>query len=141
MALCPQCGGRMARLHRAFFQKLLYSDRFRCPKCKARTGRFQPFFANAVSSLRFVFSKWSRCPRCESYGVYRLNRRDKIDSFSSNPVALFQFLLGAPINKCPLCRLHFYDWREPRPQARAPERTDTNQTASGRAAYPSSPNR
>jgi hypothetical protein len=140
MTLCPQCGSRMARVHRALFQKAVYADRFRCPRCKARSARFQPYLADLVSTVRFIFSARSRCPRCESYDVYRLNRRDRIDSFSSSPIALFQFLLGAPVNKCPACRMHFYDWREPRKKAAAvhggPDQSGTQQTTA-----PSSPQR
>lgn len=140
MTLCPQCGSRMARVHRALLQKLVYADRFRCPRCKARSVRFQPFLADLVSTFRFIFSERSRCPRCEGYEVYRLNRRDRIDSFSANPVALFQFLLGAPVNKCSACRLHFYDWREPRKKSgTAPSEPD--QSGTEHTAAPSSSQR
>ena len=115
--VCPKCGSRVARVHRALFHKLLYSQRFKCLECEARTGRLRRVFADQLSTLRFVFSKWTRCPRCESYGVYRLNQPDRIDSFTSNPVALVQVIVGAPKNKCPLCRLHYYDWRKPKPKS------------------------
>lgn len=118
MVLCPACSRRMSRVHRSPVQKILYGDSFICPKCKTKRGRLRPALAELVSSLRFVFSKSSRCPKCESYGVYRLTERDRIDSMSSNPVALFQFLLRAPVHKCPKCRLRFYDWRKPRRRVR-----------------------
>ena len=139
MKSCPQCGGRLARVHRVFLQKLLYSDRFRCVKCKSRTGRFQPVLAELVSTLRFVFNRRTRCPRCESYDVHRLNKRDKIDSFTSNPVALFQAVLGAPLNKCPACRMHYYDWRRPKPKAHGSQRSMPSPSEIARTAPHSPP--
>jgi hypothetical protein len=46
--------------------------------------------------------------------VQRLKKRDKVDGFSQNPLALMQVLIGAPVNRCSPCRLQFFDWRKPR---------------------------
>ena len=140
MVLCPSCGSRLVRRHRSFLQKLLYSDRVRCSKCKFRGARLHPVFASAMSSMRFVFSRCSRCPRCESYDVHRVGRPDRIDSFSTTLAGLLQLLTGAPVNKCPACRLQFYDWRKPRRKGNALQHLQPNQTANEGAASPSLPN-
>jgi hypothetical protein len=59
---------------------------------------------------RFLFSRHSRCIRCGSEAVQRLKKRDKVDGFSQNPLALMQVLIGAPVNRCSPCWLQFFDW-------------------------------
>jgi hypothetical protein len=37
-----------------------------------------------------------------------------VDSFSQNPLALMQVMIGAPVNRCSPCPLQFFDCRKPR---------------------------
>ena len=113
---CPVCGGGMTRAHRRLPEKVVYSDAFACSRCKVRLGWYHPFVFLILRQFRFVFSCYARCVRCgKQESISRLEKRDYIDSVSKNPLALFQRLLGAPINRCSPCRLQFYDWRRPRP--------------------------
>ena len=118
MVKCPGCASKMVRAHRRFLEKAVYSDAFVCSRCKLRLGWYHPFLFFLLRQFRFVFSYYARCVRCgKQESVSRLEKRDKIDSVSKNPLALFQCLLGAPVNRCSPCRLQFYDWRPPRPGA------------------------
>jgi predicted RNA-binding Zn-ribbon protein involved in translation (DUF1610 family) len=108
MRQCPSCGGHLTRKHRASVEKVLYSDVFRCPNCDYRLKRLHP---SLDSNLSFVFSRHTHCVNCGSDNVHRLQKRDRIDSMSKHPLSLLFRLTGAPLNKCPSCRLQYYDWR------------------------------
>jgi len=70
--------------------------------------------------FRFVFSRHSRCLKCgKTERVSRLAKRDYIDGFSKSPLSLLQGVMGAPINRCSACRLQYYDWRGPSPEAKS----------------------
>jgi hypothetical protein len=114
MPECPKCGGYLVRIHRGLFRKVAYSALFRCRRCGLRTGKFHSWLS---SNFQFVFSRHTRCVRCVTYDVRRGSRRDRIDGVSGHPFSLLQHILGAPLNKCPACRLQYYDWRRPRPSA------------------------
>jgi hypothetical protein len=87
---------------------------YECPKCNRRVGSYyRPLYAHC----RFLFSRHSRCIGCGSEAVQRLAKRDKVDGFSKNPLALIQALTAAPVNRCSPCRVQFFDWRMPRPVA------------------------
>jgi hypothetical protein len=112
---CPGCASKMVRAHRRLLEKAVYSDAFVCSRCKLRLGWYHPFLFSLLKQFRFVFSCYARCVRCgKQESVSRLEKRDYIDSVSKHPLALFQRLLGAPINRCSPCRLQFYDWRPTR---------------------------
>ena len=99
------------RVHRTIVEKLVWSDMYQCSGCQRRVGTcHRALYAYG----RFLFSRYSRCIRCGSEAVQRLNKRDKVDGFSQNPLALVQALTGAPVNRCSPCRLQFFDWRKPR---------------------------
>ena len=108
---CPKCGKDMMRTHRTRLQRVLYSVAFECPRCHIGLGWHHAFLARQLVRWRFVFSRHSRCIRCAAYTVYQIDRRDHVDAVSREPLALVQRLLGAPIKKCPACRLQYYDWR------------------------------
>ena len=111
MMPCPRCGKRLVRVHRTALEKLLWSDMYECSGCKRREGTYH---RSLYAHCRFLFSRHSRCIRCGSEAVQRLKKRDKVDGFSQNPLALMQVLIGAPVNRCSPCRLQFFDWRKPR---------------------------
>ena len=98
------------RSHRTAAQKIFFSDVFRCSRCGYRRKRVHPV---VDANLAFVFSRYTRCIRCGSERIERLKKRDRIDSVSKNLVSRLLRLTGAPVNKCPSCRLQYYDWRRP----------------------------
>jgi len=109
---CPKCRGPLKRIHRGFFHRRVYSALYACRDCHSYVGHFHPFL---LSTYRFIFSRYTRCIRCGSDNVHRMYKRDRIDNFSKNPLSWLQRFLAAPLNKCPACRLQYYDWRRPRP--------------------------
>jgi hypothetical protein len=114
MPNCPQCRVAMARAHRSRFRKVIYSAIFVCPRCRLRLAVYYRFLARQNVRRRFLFSGHSRCVGCGSESVYHLERRDPVDPLSKDVLGLFQFLLGAPLKKCPDCRVQYYDWRPAR---------------------------
>jgi len=88
---------------------------FRCTKCGHALKRLHPI---VDANLSFVFSRYTRCIRCGTPRVQRLKKRDRIDSMSKNLTSQLLRLTGAPLNKCPACRLQYYDWRPPQPGVR-----------------------
>ena len=120
MQKCPRCDGRMGRAHRTALEKLVYSGVFSCDKCKARVGWYHPVVLTQLVRLRFVFSLRTRCLKCgKTERVSRLAKRDYIDGVSKSPLSWLQRLMGAPINRCSACRLQYYDWRRPSPEAKS----------------------
>jgi hypothetical protein len=107
----------MVRVHRTVLEKWLWSDMFQCPGCKRREGSYHRYL---YAHWCFLFSRHSHCIRCGSDAVQRLKKRDKVDGFSPNPLALMQAVVGAPVNRCSPCRIQFFDWRKPR-EAAAPD--------------------
>lgn len=105
---CPDCGKHMTRTHRTPVQKLLYSDIFRCTKCGRRRNLLHMVRGALVT---FTFSRYTHCIRCGTSNVHRLVKRDRVDSMSRHPLSLLFALTGAPLNKCPGCRLQYRDWR------------------------------
>src|SRR5262245_52811090 len=115
MPLCPNCGHHLMRTHRTAFQKILYSDVFRCAQCRTTTK-----WIRAGLSIRytFYFSRFTHCIRCGSPRIERMEKRDHIDSMSHHPYSHLLQLTGAPLKKCPACRLQYYDWRPLVPEER-----------------------
>jgi hypothetical protein len=69
--------------------------------------------APVEARLTFLFSRRTHCIRCGTADVHRLSKRDRIDSVSNSLASWLMRLSGAPLNKCPSCRLQYYDWRRP----------------------------
>jgi uncharacterized Zn finger protein len=112
MPECPTCARHLVRIHRARLERIWYVAVFRCPSCGFRVGSFHPFlFVN----YSFIFSRHTRCIRCGSVYVHRALKRDPIEATSKHVFSWFWRTLGAPLNKCPGCRLQYYDWRPPHP--------------------------
>ena len=117
MPRCPFCARSLTRSHRRLLEKLIYADAFRCSKCGRRTARLYPRLA---VMLTFVFSRFTHCVQCGSARVQRTSRRDHVDTPSRNLASRLLGLTGAPLNKCPACRVQYRDWRAPRPLAPPP---------------------
>ncbi len=110
MSECPKCGRHLSRKHRRLVQKIVYSDVMSCSRCGYRVGRPHPFIR---SNFTFLFSRHTHCINCGNTQVRRGSRRDRIDTVSNHLLSRVLRLFGAPVNKCPRCRLQYYDWRRP----------------------------
>ena len=113
MVHCPNCGWELKKTHRTVFQKLIYSGAFVCPRCGLRTRRVR---ARIRVTAIFLFSRFTHCINCGSPRVHRLAKRDRVDTMSHHPFSVIQHLIFAPLNKCPNCRLQYFDWRAPQNQ-------------------------
>ena len=102
MSLC-QCGGRLVRVRRRLWQRLVYSAVYRC------TGCGQVAVKRPSST---VFSRQSLCPKCGTPKLRILRKPDAVDTMSSSPLSWIQKLLGAKLHHCEGCRLQFYDFRK-----------------------------
>ena len=96
------------RSHRTPVERILYSNAFRCGHCGRRSRWVYPAIRSRVG---FLFSRYTRCIRCGSTRIERLTRRDRIDPVVRSLPNQLVRLTGAPIKKCPTCRLQYYDWR------------------------------
>jgi hypothetical protein len=111
MLTCSRCDQPLVRVHRTIFEKWLFAEMYKCSGCHRKTGSYHRYI---YTHWRFLSSRHSRCIRCGSEAIDRLKKRDKVDDFSQNPLALIQALVGAPVNRCSPCRLQYFDWRKPR---------------------------
>jgi hypothetical protein len=59
--------------------------------------------------------RYVSCPRCRSFDLTVLARRDHIDRFSKNPLRRVLGFLSARLYYCRACRFQFHD-----PRRRAP---------------------
>jgi hypothetical protein len=91
-------------------QKIVYSETFHCTHCDRRLSRMR-YNLNAI--LTFAWSRHTHCIRCGTPNVHGLKKRDRIDSVSYHPASLLLALTGAPLRRCPSCRLQYHDWRRP----------------------------
>ena len=110
----------MARTHRKRLEKVVYSDAFVCVRCGVRVGCLYAILRDAKIQFECLFSRYSRCLRCgKTEQVSRLEKRDYIDRFAKHPLSWVQRVMGAPISRCSACRLQYYDWRRPGPEAKS----------------------
>ena len=93
----------MARSHRNFFEKALFSIVFKCRACGVRTGEKHRFFSH--------FGKHAQCPRCGTKNLEKRSSRDKIDRVLKSPISMLQAALGGHLYHCTFCRIQFYDLR------------------------------
>ena len=109
--ICPHCAHQMERVHRTFFQRLMYTDVYVCHGCESRLVWYYQFLNRQILHWRFVFSLHSHCVRCGTNDVRTLRKRDLVDPLSKHVLGRVQWLLGAPLKWCPACRVQYYDWR------------------------------
>jgi hypothetical protein len=104
MVKCEQCGGKLRRVHRTFWERFNYMAIYECQKCERE--EFLP------RRFRYHLGPTCRCPVCGTYRVVRLKERDRIDRFQSGFLNLLERLLGSSrIYHCRWCRIQFYDRR------------------------------
>lgn len=81
---------------------------FKCRLCDKRVERPRRFM--------FYFAAETRCPRCGTDRLSRLNAPDHIDQLHWNLFCLLRPLLNPRLYHCRYCRIQFYDL--PREKAR-----------------------
>lgn len=101
---CGQCGGRLRRVHRTFFERFSYMAIYECPKCDREEAIPRRF--------RFHMGPACRCPVCGTYRVVRLKQRDRIDRMHGGFLNLLERVMGkSKLYHCRWCRLQYYDRR------------------------------
>ena len=101
---CKQCGGKLKRVHRTFFERFGYMAIYECRECKRE--EFVP------RRYRYHFGPSCRCPLCGTYRVVRLKQPDKIDRKHGGFLNLLERLIGkGRLFHCRWCRLQFFDRR------------------------------
>jgi hypothetical protein len=120
MPECPKCGSSLARTHRKFWEKPIYSIMFRCRGCDYRVGGKQDYFRQLTLH--------TLCPRCGNRDVEKRKTRDRIDKVIYSPLSMLNAFLGGRLYHCVFCRIQYYDvrGREPRPVVKS---TVTKSTA------------
>jgi len=102
-SLCQKCGGSLRRSRRSLFERLFYSEAFKCEKCGHR-------IRSSSFDIRYVH--YVKCPQCHSVDLTVLKRRDGIDRMRKGFFNLFQRIAGGKLYHCWFCRLQFYDTRQ-----------------------------
>jgi hypothetical protein len=103
MPQCALCGENLARSHRKFWEKPIYSVVFKCKGCETRVGAKHNFFNYLASH--------ARCPRCGTEDLGKRITRDKIDKVIRTPISILQSIVGGTLYHCIYCRIQFYDLR------------------------------
>jgi hypothetical protein len=101
---CGQCGGKLRRVHRTFFERFSYMAIYECQKCERE--EYVP------RRFRYHFGSACRCPVCGSHRVSKLKLPDKIDRFHGGFLNLLERIASkGQLFHCRWCRLQFYDRR------------------------------
>lgn len=104
MLKCGECGGKLRRVHRTFFERFNYMAIYECQQCEREEYVSRPF--------RYHLGPACRCPLCGTYRVVRLKERDHIDRFHHGFLNLLERLAGGKLHHCRWCRMQFYDRRK-----------------------------
>jgi hypothetical protein len=104
MRKCGQCGGRLRRVHRTFWERFRYMAIFECKDCEHEE----------VVPRRYLyhFGPPCRCPKCGTLRVVRLKERDRIDPLNHGFLNLMERLAGGKLFHCRYCRIQFFDRRK-----------------------------
>ena len=101
---CGQCGGKLRRVHRTFWERFSYMAIYECLKCERE--EFVP------RRFRYHLGPSCRCPMCGTYRVSKLKTPDRIDKFHSGFLNMVERIAGkGKLFHCRWCRLQFYDRR------------------------------
>ena len=99
---CLECGGAVRRSRRGFFERLLYSEAFRCESCGKRTKN---------SSIDLKYVRYVKCPGCHSVDLTILKKPDRVDRMQRGVLNTLHRLGGGKLYHCWFCRIQFYDVR------------------------------
>jgi DNA-directed RNA polymerase subunit RPC12/RpoP len=101
---CGQCGGKLRRVHRTFFERFSYMAIYECQKCERE--EYVP------RRFRYHLGPACRCPVCGSHRVSKLKVADKIDRYHGGFLNLLERIASrGQLFHCRWCRLQFYDRR------------------------------
>ena len=101
---CRQCGEKLRRVHRTFWERLNYMAVYECQKCDREELVPRRF--------RYHFGPNCRCPVCGTYRVSKLKTPDRIDRWHGGFLNLVERIVsGGQMYHCRWCRLQFYDRR------------------------------
>jgi len=103
MNTCGECGGKLRRVHRTFWERFRYLAVYRCRECDRRIP--------VPWHYTYRFGGASRCPKCGTFRVVNLKARDKIDPMYPGVWNRLQRLGGGSLRHCRFCRVQFYDRR------------------------------
>jgi hypothetical protein len=109
MRTCTRCGGRLKRIHRTFAERIAYLAIYECRDCHE--------INHAPRRFRLHFGEFCRCPRCGTFRVVRLKKRDRIDPMDRGFLHLLERMAGGQIYHCRYCRVQFYDRRQLAPDS------------------------
>jgi DNA-directed RNA polymerase subunit RPC12/RpoP len=123
---CGQCGGKLRRVHRTFWERFSYMAIYECRKCERE--EFAP------RRYRYHLGQNTRCPVCGSFRVVKLKHPDRIDRMHTGFLNFLERISGkGKLFHCRWCRLQFYDRRE---LAELHRVTDTVHAGTGAAGPP-----
>jgi hypothetical protein len=101
---CGQCGGKLRRVHRNFWERFSYMAIYECQKCERE--EFAP------RRYRYHLGPSCRCPICGTYRVGKLKHPDRIDRMHTGFLNFAEKIAGkGRLFHCRWCRLQFYDRR------------------------------
>ena len=105
---CRQCGGKLRRVHRTFWERFSYMAIYACKDCDQEEY--------APRRYRYHLGPDARCPICGSYRIAKLKHPDRIDKKHTGFLNWLEKQAGhKTLFHCRWCRLQFYDRRPLRP--------------------------
>ncbi len=106
---CGQCGGKLRRVHRTFWERFKYLAIYDCRQCEREVL--------IPRHYTYHFGSACRCPKCGTFRVVKLKVPDKIDPMQGGLTNLLEQLAGGNLYHCCYCRVQFFDRRPLDPNA------------------------
>jgi DNA-directed RNA polymerase subunit RPC12/RpoP len=126
---CAECGGRLRRVHRTFWERFKYLAIYECRSCEREV--------QVPRHHTYHFGSACRCPRCGTFRVVKLKVPDKIDPMHGGPLNWVERLMGGNLYHCCYCRVQFFDRRPLDPNAsRVAARPGEDPVGTGQDAAP-----
>jgi hypothetical protein len=98
----------LRRIHRTLLERFSYMAIFECRDCRE--------ISNSPRQFKLHLGEFCRCPRCGTFRLSRLRKRDKIDPMHAGFLHLLERMAGGHLYHCRYCRLQFYDRRKLAPE-------------------------
>jgi DNA-directed RNA polymerase subunit RPC12/RpoP len=109
MRQCGQCGGKLRRVHRTFWERFNYLAIYECRHCEREVL--------IPRHYTYHLGNTCRCPKCGTFRVVKLKVPDKIDPMQGGLMNLLERLAGGTLYHCCYCRVQFFDRRPLDPNA------------------------
>jgi hypothetical protein len=97
------------RIHRTFLERFSYMAIFECRDCHE--------ISNSPRRFKLHLGEFCRCPRCGTFRLSKLKKRDNIDPMHGGFLHLLERMAGGKLYHCCYCRLQFYDRRGLAPES------------------------